>query len=111
MRPFGWYRTLMRNPRYRWIVIVASLVYLVSPLDLSPDVIPIIGQIDDVIIVTLLFSEVFQRLSGGSSLTDQEDGDMGYAQASQRTSSSRRSYAQSDTDSQTVDVKAVSLDD
>ncbi|MGB3495162.1 MAG: YkvA family protein [Elainellaceae cyanobacterium] len=111
MRPFGWYRTLMRNPRYRWMVIVASLVYLVSPIDLSPDVIPIIGQIDDVIIVTLLFSEVFQRLLGAASLTDQEDGETGYAQSSQRSASSRRSYAQSDSDSQTVDVKAVSVDD
>lgn len=103
MRPFGWYRTLMRNPRYRWIVIAASLVYLVSPIDLSPDVIPIIGQIDDVILVTLLFSEVFQRLLGGSSLEAQDEGD--------RQSSTRRSYAQADTEGQTVDVKAVSLDE
>ncbi len=111
MKPFGWYRTLMRNPRYRWIVILASLFYLVSPIDLSPDVIPILGQIDDVVIVTLLLSEVFQRLLGGSSLNTEEEGDMGYAQTSQRQSSSRRSYAQADTEGQTVDVKAVSVED
>lgn len=104
MKPFGWYRTLIRNPRYRWLVILASLIYLVSPIDVSPDIIPFLGQIDDVIIITLLFSEVFQQLLGGSSpLNAQEESD--------RHETARRSYAHPENDVQTVDVKAVSLDD
>ncbi|MCX7594534.1 MAG: DUF1232 domain-containing protein, partial [Fischerella sp.] len=33
-------RKLLRNPKYRWFAIAASLFYLVSPLDISPDVFP-----------------------------------------------------------------------
>lgn len=103
MKPFGWYRALMRNPRYRWLVILGSLIYLLSPIDLSPDVFPLIGQIDDVIIVTLLFSEVFQRLIGGT-LPDGDDDQFG-------AKDERRSYEQTDSKVKTVDVKAVSIDD
>jgi uncharacterized membrane protein YkvA (DUF1232 family) len=57
-----WYRTLIRNSKYRWLIIAGTLLYLVSPIDLLPDVIPIIGQVDDVLILTLLVSEVSQVL-------------------------------------------------
>lgn len=57
-----WYRKLIRDSKYRWIVIVGSLVYLLSPIDLLPDMIPIIGQIDDVVILGLLVTEVSQVL-------------------------------------------------
>ncbi len=58
----GWYRKLIRESKYRWLVIVGSLLYLISPIDLLPDIIPIVGQIDDVVIVTLLVSELSQFL-------------------------------------------------
>jgi uncharacterized membrane protein YkvA (DUF1232 family) len=35
---------------------------LVNPFDIAPDFIPIVGQIDDVVLVTLLVSEVSQIL-------------------------------------------------
>jgi uncharacterized membrane protein YkvA (DUF1232 family) len=57
-----WYRNLIRNSKYRWLVIAGSLLYLISPIDLLPDIIPIIGQIDDVVIMTLLVSELSQFL-------------------------------------------------
>jgi len=57
---YDWYRGLIRNPKYRWWIILGSLVYLISPLDLSPDVLPIAGQIDDIAILTLLLAEVSQ---------------------------------------------------
>ncbi|NEQ98337.1 MAG: DUF1232 domain-containing protein [Cyanothece sp. SIO2G6] len=62
MRPFGWYRALLANPQYRWIAILGSLVYLISPIDLSPDIIPLLGQIDDVILLSVLFSSVVQMI-------------------------------------------------
>lgn len=59
---YNWYRNTLRNPKYRWWVILGSLLYIASPIDISPDFIPIIGQIDDVVILTLLVSEVSQLL-------------------------------------------------
>lgn len=58
-----WYRKLIRDSKYRWLIIVGTLVYLLSPIDLLPDMIPIIGQIDDVVILTLLVTEVSQVLT------------------------------------------------
>ena len=54
----NWYRSLLQNPKYRWWVVAASLVYLVSPIDLAPDFIPLVGLIDDTLIISLLVSEV-----------------------------------------------------
>ena len=55
---YTWYRNLLRNPKYRWWVIIGTLAYLVSPIDIAPDFIPVVGQIDDVLLLTLLVSEV-----------------------------------------------------
>ncbi len=55
---YDWYRNLIRNSQYRWVIIVGTLLYLISPIDLLPDFIPLIGQIDDGIIVTLLVAEL-----------------------------------------------------
>ena len=44
---YDWYRNLIRNSKYRWVIIVGTLLYLISPIDLLPDFIPLIGQIDD----------------------------------------------------------------
>ncbi len=54
----NWYRSLLQNPKYRWWVVGASLVYLVSPIDLAPDFIPFVGLIDDTLIISLLVTEV-----------------------------------------------------
>lgn len=59
---YNWYRNSIRNPKYRWWVILGTIVYIVSPIDIAPDFIPIIGQIDDLVIFTLLVSEVGQWL-------------------------------------------------
>lgn len=58
----NWYRNAIRNSKYRWLVVFGSLLYLASPLDISPDVLPIIGWLDDGIIATLLVTEVSQIL-------------------------------------------------
>jgi len=61
---YNWYRTTLRHPKYRWLLIGASLLYLVSPIDIAPDIIPVIGWIDDGIVATLLVTEVSQLLMG-----------------------------------------------
>ena len=59
---YTWYRNIIRNPKYRWWVIAGTLAYVLSPFDISPDFIPIIGQVDDIAIVTLLVAEVSQMV-------------------------------------------------
>ncbi|MDY6783515.1 MAG: YkvA family protein [Cyanobacteriota bacterium] len=59
---YEWYRNALRNPKYRWWVVLGTLAYLISPIDLAPDFIPIAGQIDDVMVLTLLLSEVTQMI-------------------------------------------------
>lgn len=53
------YRKLIRNSKYRWIVIIASLAYIVSPVDLLPELFTFpVGLIDDGLVATLLVTEV-----------------------------------------------------
>ncbi len=54
------YRKLLRHSKYRWVVVIASLLYLVSPVDLATDVVPVVGWLDDGVIATLLISELSQ---------------------------------------------------
>ena len=56
------FRQGLRHPKYRWALIAGTLFYLVSPLDLAPDVLPIAGWIDDGVLVTFLISEVCQLM-------------------------------------------------
>jgi uncharacterized membrane protein YkvA (DUF1232 family) len=59
---FDWYRKMLRHPKYSWLVILGSIFYLVGPLDISPDIFPIIGWLDDGLVATLLVTEVSQVL-------------------------------------------------
>ena len=59
----NWYRQTLRHPKYRWLVIGATLFYLFSPLDISPDFLPILGWLDDGLVAGLLVAEVSQLLS------------------------------------------------
>lgn len=54
------FRRLLSHPKYRLVVMAASLVYLLSPLDISPDVFPVVGWIDDGVLVTLVAAEMGQ---------------------------------------------------
>ncbi len=50
----GYYRAVARHPRTpraaRWLIWIA-LAYLVSPVDLIPDAIPVLGLLDDLLLV------------------------------------------------------------
>jgi uncharacterized membrane protein YkvA (DUF1232 family) len=51
------YWRLLADPRVRlWpkAALVGALVYVVSPVDLLPDLMPVVGQLDDVTLVALV---------------------------------------------------------
>lgn len=56
------YRLIIRNPKYRLLAILGSLIYLLSPIDFITDAVPFVGWIDDGLIATLLVTEVSQIL-------------------------------------------------
>ena len=56
------YRKALQHTKYRWLVIFGTLLYLASPLDISPDILPVLGWIDDGIVVSLLLTEVSQLI-------------------------------------------------
>lgn len=94
---YTWYRETIRNPKYRWWIIGGSLLYLLSPLDISPDVFPIIGWIDDGVIATLLVAEVSSLLLDKLKAGKPEAGN------------AANSASEADTTDRTVEVDAVSL--
>jgi uncharacterized membrane protein YkvA (DUF1232 family) len=93
---YGFYRQAIRNPKYRWWIILGTLVYLLSPFDISPDMLPIAGQIDDVLLVTLMFTEVSTLLMEKFKRRDEAFETVTSSSATGET--------------KTVDVDAVSLD-
>lgn len=95
---YTWYRNTLRNPKYRWWVIIGTVTYLISPLDISPDFIPIIGQIDDVFLVTLFVTEVSGLVIDGWKAKKVNV---------QNTTSSTVNHAPST--GETVDVDSVSM--
>ena len=57
---YEWYRSAIRHPKYRWWVMLGTAIYLISPIDIAPDFIPVLGQLDDVMLAGLLFTELSQ---------------------------------------------------
>jgi len=43
-----------RTPRVARFLLLSALAYLASPIDLIPDMIPVIGQFDDLLVVSTL---------------------------------------------------------
>lgn len=89
---YNGYRNLLRNPKYRWWVVLGTALYFVSPIDVVPDFLPIVGELDDVFLLTLLVSEVSQVIIEGFKARKATTAD-------QNTT----------TTTNTVDVDAVSL--
>lgn len=95
---YTWYRNLLRNPKYRWWVILGTALYFVSPIDIIPDFFPLVGELDDAFLVTLLVSEVSQLLIEGVK-----------ARKSHGNTQVPNAGDNSTTTANTVDVNAVSV--
>ena len=100
---YEWYRGLIRNPKYRWWVLLGTLVYFVSPIDVIPDIFPIVGQIDDVFVLTLLVSEFSQLLIEGFKSRK------GVTDTDTNTADSTTDAAAKNKSADTIDVDAVSV--
>ena len=62
---YSWYKNTLNHPKYRWILVAGTLLYLLSPIDISPDFIPIIGWIDDGIVASIFVASLSQLLLSG----------------------------------------------
>lgn len=51
-------------PWYVKLIVAAGVLYLLSPIDLIPDFIPVIGQLDDALLITGLLRLVRRYGSG-----------------------------------------------
>jgi uncharacterized membrane protein YkvA (DUF1232 family) len=69
---YNWYREIVANPKYRWWVIGGTLLYVLSPIDIIPDVFPIVGQIDDAVVITLLATELASVLKDRNAAMKQK---------------------------------------
>lgn len=100
---YNLYRNSIRNPKYRWWIILGTLLYLFSPFDLATDALPIVGWLDDGVLVTLLVSEVSQVML--ESLKERRN------QTSTQTLTPEVDYqsANSTTPENTIEVNAVSV--
>lgn len=100
---YNWYNNLLGNPKYRWWIILGSLFYFLSPIDISPDLIPIIGQVDDAIILGLLFTGLTQLFTDFIQ-SHRENID------SSPSGTWTEKNVTKDTEVKTIDVDSVSLD-
>lgn len=67
---------LVRDPRVPWtlkLIPALALLYVVSPVDLAPDFIPLLGQIDDVAIL-LVALKLFVDLASPGAPAGSGDG-------------------------------------
>lgn len=67
------YRNLLRLPttplRVK-VVIILTLAYLLCPIDIIPDFIPVLGQLDDILIVGVAATYVARELAKSQSITE-----------------------------------------
>jgi len=64
-------------PKVPWLIIaaiVAALVYLLNPIDLIPDFIPVLGQFDDVAVLTVCLKLIKNDLEEYKKWKDSSQG-------------------------------------
>lgn len=59
-----------RAPLHVKLLTVLGVLYLASPIDLIPDFIPVIGQMDDILIAGLLIKMLSKYEAEGAQLPD-----------------------------------------
>lgn len=62
------------TPLYLKAATLFAVLYLVTPTDLVPDVIPFVGWIDDIVLVPLMVSWIVSRLPVAAPASARNDG-------------------------------------
>ncbi len=50
------------NKFWFWLIIILAILYVISPIDLLPDVIPVVGWIDDVVVALTAISIALPKI-------------------------------------------------
>ena len=61
-------RTLLRDPRVPWgskVLVGLAVAWFVSPIDLVPEFIPVLGPLDDAILAVLVLRHLVRRAGRG----------------------------------------------
>lgn len=61
-------------PKRSIIAILGGLIYFLSPIDVIPDFVPVLGLIDDVFILNLVYRQVVKDLEKYKVWKDHQDG-------------------------------------
>jgi uncharacterized membrane protein YkvA (DUF1232 family) len=67
-------RKVLRNPGTPlWVKLVPffAIAYLLLPVDVIPDPIPVLGLLDDLVILVTLASQAIKKLSENQAVLDQ----------------------------------------
>lgn len=57
-----WYNGVYGEmPWYSIAAIILGFLYLISPVDLVPDMIPVLGQVDDVVIIRWILTHIAKQ--------------------------------------------------
>ena len=57
-----WYNGVYREiPWYSIAAIILGFLYLISPVDLVPDIVPVLGQVDDVVIIRWILTHIAKQ--------------------------------------------------
>lgn len=51
-----------RTPWYAKAIVILTLAYIISPIDLIPDFIPVIGLLDDIILIPIAYNIVMKLI-------------------------------------------------
>lgn len=53
----------------KWLLIIAA-IYCLSPIDIIPDVVPIVGILDDLLVVLLALRQMSNKTAADSPMKD-----------------------------------------
>lgn len=60
-------------PWYSYILVFITILYAISPIDLIPDFIPVLGYVDDLIILPLLLLLIFKTIDKNALLEKEKE--------------------------------------
>lgn len=66
-----------RTPWYAKAIVILTLAYIVSPIDIIPDFIPVIGLLDEIILIPIAYSVVMklipEEIKAASAYSEQDN--------------------------------------